>query len=285
MTNKNAQKGRVLEKAVTLIQRTILQCDPKLKGAEFSIECNKTVCVAGVRHEIDIWVKTLPGSPYEAAYIFECKNWEKPVSKNEVIILGAKVDVVGANRGFLVAHRFSKDAEAQAMSDPRLQLIHCTEDFASPFSLELLQVVSEPHQVTVGIKERGVPSTDNPATLEWKSETSRFNEKLVDFRSFLDQRIKETLSQYKTENPALYQAHANHLAVYSGRFVFQTGELLIGKKDVEYMDLDIQFFVNFVSKKLLSKFELKGQGRVFSFEPVESVTPGLAYEIDVVQRL
>jgi len=36
---------------------------------------------------------------------------------------------------------------------------------------------------------------------------------------------------------------------------------------------------------LLSKFELKGQGRVFSFEPVESVTPGLTYEIDVVQRL
>src|SRR5204863_5895400 len=101
MPEASPQNGHALERAVRLIQEIILSLDPKLKGAECSIESNKIVNVSGVHHEIDVFVKTLPGSPYESTLIFECKDWKDPVGKNEVIILAEKVNAVGASRGFL----------------------------------------------------------------------------------------------------------------------------------------------------------------------------------------
>jgi hypothetical protein len=285
MGNANTEKGRALEKAARLIQETIFKCDPKLKTSEFSIECNKTVSIDGVRHEIDILIKTLPGSSYESTSIFECKNWKEPVGKNEVILLGAKVKAISANRGVLVARRFTKDARAQANSDTRLSLVECTDDFVAPFRVEIFHVVHDPVQLIVSVKERGVPTTNNPATLEWKEKPWRFNDNEVNALSFVDQRVREMLSQYEADNRAMYQARANHFGEASVQLVFRPGELTIGALDVEYMVLQIKFFVNHRIQKLLSKFELKGQGRAFSFEPVESGTPGLRWEINLVQRL
>lgn len=130
MPNKNAEKGDSLEKAVSLIQEAILQADPSLKGIKFSIERKRIVSIAGTRHEIDVWVETHPVSRFKSIFIFECKNWQKPVGKNDVIIFSEKIKVVGANRGFLVAHRFTKDAVAQAKSDSRLEILECTGEFA-----------------------------------------------------------------------------------------------------------------------------------------------------------
>jgi hypothetical protein len=123
MPPKSHEKGRSLENAVRFIQQTILESDPILKGTKFSIETNKIVVIAGVRNELDVYIKTLAGSHYESSWVFECKNWKKPVGKNEVIVLAKKIDSVGANRGFLVARRFSRDARAQAEQDGRLSLV------------------------------------------------------------------------------------------------------------------------------------------------------------------
>src|SRR3989442_16023228 len=153
---ENLEKGRALERAVRFIQETILKSNPKMSGIEFSIETNKTL--TGVHHEIDVLVKTLPNSLCEATWIFECKNWKEPVGKNEVIVLAEKVDVLRANRGFLVAKRLTKDAEEQIKRDGRLSFIECTDDFLSPLnSLELIHAVHELQNVEVRVKERGVP--------------------------------------------------------------------------------------------------------------------------------
>src|SRR5258708_36340170 len=117
MPNKNKAKGTALEKAVRLIQETILKSDPKFAGTQFTIEHNKIERIAGVRHEIDVLVKTLPGSQYESKWIFECKNWDKPIGAKEVVSLAEKVKATGAARGFLVAREFTADAEAQANLD------------------------------------------------------------------------------------------------------------------------------------------------------------------------
>src|SRR5258706_13406238 len=139
MSAESVAKGRALEYAVSLIQDCILRSEPKLGRNGFSIETNRVRVVEGVRHEIDVLAKTLPGSAYESSWIFECKNWNKPVSKNDVIVLAEKVRALAASKGFLVAKSFSKDAEAQVKLDSRLSLIQCTDEFQSALTeLELI---------------------------------------------------------------------------------------------------------------------------------------------------
>src|SRR5689334_20905416 len=57
---------------------------------------------------------------YTVTFIFECKNWEDAVGKNEIIIFSEKIDAVSAQRGYFVAKSFTRDAEAQALKDPRM---------------------------------------------------------------------------------------------------------------------------------------------------------------------
>jgi len=286
MASASVQKGHDLERAVKFIQETILASDPELKGTKFSIEGNKIVTVSGVRHEIDVWVKTLPGSRYESTWIFECKNWKKPVSKNDVIILTGKVNALAANRGFLVARRFSKDAEAQAKLDPRLKLIECTDEFASPLrSIELIHSVCDLLPMHVNMKQRGVAPRKDPTTLDLKGKICRLNGTPVDFNLFMDKRIRELLSQDKNENAAQYEHEGAHWGRRSEQILFEPGEFLIGEMDVEYMVLDIKYTLTLRKQKLISKFELKGQGRAFSFEAIDSVIPGTRLEVDVVQLI
>src|SRR5258708_1558325 len=89
--NKRERKGTALERAVALIQRSMLAAEPALTGADFTVEANKIVTVNGVRHEVDVLVTIRRGSTYETTHLFECKDWNKPVGKNEVIVLGEKV--------------------------------------------------------------------------------------------------------------------------------------------------------------------------------------------------
>src|SRR6185369_14859246 len=66
--------GKALERAVHLIQETLLKNDPTLKGGNFTIELNKHITVDGTRHEIDVYVTAHPGTKYESIVLFECKD-------------------------------------------------------------------------------------------------------------------------------------------------------------------------------------------------------------------
>ena len=63
------------------------------------------------------------------------------------------------------------------------------------------------------------------------------------------------------------------------------GALLINGAQVENMTLEVHFFVNVERQKLISKFELKDQGRCYSFAPIEQIAPGKKIEIDIVERI
>lgn len=190
MPSKTAAKGRSLERAVKFLQQTILQSDPKLCGTKFTVESNKVLVVFGVRHEIDVLVTTVPGSPYQASWIFECKNWRKIVGKNEVIILAKKVAAIGANRGFLVAKRISKDAAAQIKLEDRLRFVPCADEFLSPLNtLELICTTHEILPTSVGIKERGVAAREQPRELDWRNQSCRFQSRPMKVASFLKQEI------------------------------------------------------------------------------------------------
>jgi hypothetical protein len=210
MSAKNNEKGKSLERAVKLIQEAVLKSDPKLAGVNFSIETNKIVKVADVRHEIDVFVKTLPGSSYESSWIFECKNWSQPVDKNQVIYLAEKVKVIGAAKGFLVAKEFTKDARAQSKADQRLGLITCADDFLSPLSFQLQHSVTEPISIRVHLKRRGVPVNDIPVNFDWKNEKSYLNKQLVNLESFFNSKVEEIIREDHQENAARYHFEGTH---------------------------------------------------------------------------
>jgi len=73
--------------------------------------------------------------------------------------------------------------------------------------------------------------------------------------------------------------HASHT------IEFTQSEMMIGDLDVECMMIAAPFLVTVRTRNLISRFELKNQGRVFKFEPIDDMLPGKCLEINVVQRL
>lgn len=286
MASESAKKGRALETAVKLIQEAILEADPQTRGSRFSIETNRLETVSGVRHEIDVFVKTLPGSDYEASWIFECKNWRAPVDKNEVIVFSEKVEAVRANRGFLVAKALTKDAEAQLALQPRLRFIPCSDDFLSCLSgAEVVHSVIDVLPITIKIKQRGVPPSDHPRTLDWKALTCRLNNRPLDFRSFVKSEVDRLVREAQDRNAAEYQYEGIHWGQNDSLVEFADGELSIDDMEVEYLVIPIKFFIRVCVRKVVSKFELQGKGRAFGFEPIDLPESGMQLNIHLVERL
>jgi Restriction endonuclease len=121
------QKGDTLENTVREIESTILHTAPGFSEGTFRIQSKRIVVSDGVRHEIDLYVTAALPTGYEAIFVFECKNWQDKVGKNDIIVFSEKVKATNAQRGFFVAKSFTKDAVAQAEKDPRLELLTAAE--------------------------------------------------------------------------------------------------------------------------------------------------------------
>src|SRR3984957_1288789 len=272
MPNKNKKKGDALERAVRLIRKTILESDPKFAGVKFSIEVNQIFRIKGVRHEVDVLVRTYPGSEIEALWIYECKNWKKPIGKNAIIVLSEKIDALNATRGFLVAKEFTKDATAQAEADQRIQLIPYSEEFINPLDVQLLYNKIEPSSIVINIKERNAPPSPRPIVLDYDAVTCLVNGKKRDFYSFVTDYLDAIVEELKKE-PKFYN---------EGEFCepkgivenFSNGELVVNSMDVERLVIYSHFWFSTQRKKIISKFELKDQGRVYSLEPIEDAGRG-----------
>ena len=117
------QKGDTLENTVREIESTILHTAPGFSEGTFRIQGKRIVVSDGVRHEIDVYVTAALPTGYEAIFVFECKNWQDKVGKNDIIVFSEKIKATNAQRGFFVAKSFTKDAVAQAEKDPRLELL------------------------------------------------------------------------------------------------------------------------------------------------------------------
>ena len=276
--------GRALERAVTFIQETILKHDPKLKVSDFVIEPDKIVTIAKVRHEIDVYVKTLPNSPYEAISIFECKHWNKPVGKNEIIILSEKVKAASANRGFLVAKEITKHAQAQLDLDNRLRFIKFTEDFFSPLnSASLLYLCTDEISTAISFHERGI-IREKPHRLKYEDVKCQLNDESVSFSNFARKHVRDMVREDQETNKTRYRHESNHFCSVGTHIDFNPNEFTINNADVESMDIESRYWLSVRRQKIISKFEFKTQGRVFMFEPIADID-GKKIEIKLVELI
>jgi hypothetical protein len=267
-------KGSDLEKAVELIEGAILSASPTLKGNAFAIQRRKIIVVDGVTHEIDVWVDIDSGKGYKSVFIFECKNWQDKVGKNEIIIFSEKIKAARAHRGFFVAMSFTTDAEAQCKLDPLMELLKAREA-STVFSHVPVNViihnVTRRHLDLVMDLRGGSPKGDDPSCV--------YRNEVTTLRKCRDQWVNEIV--HEALKPILQEVDQAITAAQEGPRVrneqkvltFQPGELVIEGKNVSQCRLDVEIQIDFTPTRLIFQYEVETRGWSVSWEPVKRTTP------------
>ncbi len=270
---------------MALIEDTILSRDPRLRGSNFTVESNKVFTIHGVKHEVDVFVTTAPNTPYEARWIFECKNWKEPVGKNEIIVLAEKVHAIAAASGFIVAKKLTKAAHAQLELDKRLSFVSCTDEFADILKIQAKHTIREITNVQIAFRARSVTPADPPRDIDLRDKSCVMNNRTMLFKEFVLEQAHRMVSQELSQDPALLRTEGGMAKTCQGGIQFGPGEFLIESMDIERMELWVSFHLFVRPTKLVSKFELSGRGRAYTFEPVDEIIPGSKVEITVVTGL
>jgi Restriction endonuclease len=179
------EKGNALEAAVAAIEHHILSTSPALREKTFLIESKKIVLVGGVHHEIDIFVTTDLGDGYKSVFIFECKNWEDAVGKNEIIIFAEKIAATQTQTGFFVAKSFTRDAYSQAATNPRIRLVTALEHepTTAPLPSEFHQLIlTTVHaEAMFHVRDGGT----QVKTIDLATAVTKLRGESIDLRSYL----------------------------------------------------------------------------------------------------
>ena len=271
------EKGNLLERAVHAIEVAILRSSPALRENTFKIESKKRVAVAGVRHEIDIYVKVDIGNGYESIFIFECKNWDTPVGKNEIIIFSEKVHALQAQRGFFIAKAFSSDAEAQAKSDARLELKVATEHDASitriPFDFHYLWLDKSAAKVRVEFSQRDVVRENTePQILDGAQSRLRLLNSQISFQEYMAAWAEEIVHNYTNINSTMSLAEGIYQKQATAVRRYEPGQLVVNGCDIAEAEIQIEFKIQIIRLPIISHFEVATRGRSISFAPVTTGT-------------
>ena len=264
-----SQKGNALENAVSVIERCILETSPSLREKTFLIENKKIIVVGGVHHEIDIFVTIDLGSGYKSFFIFECKNWQDAVGKNDIIIFSEKIDASQAQHGYFVAKSFTRDAIAQVEKDARMTLLLAAEHDPStaplPFGFHV--TVSTPKNLQLTFYRRG-RTHDDLVPLDTNLSVAKLNGQIIDMRKYVqkwgEQTCGDSLLSFRTERlpERTYERYAD------SKREFLPGELLLNDLDIESADLSISFDVTISRPAVVSYFEVETRGRVSTLAPI-----------------
>jgi len=267
------QKGNALEEAVHAIEATILRQSPTLKENTYSIESKKRITVDGVLHEIDLFVTFYLANGYQPIYIFECKNWEAAVGKNEIIIFSEKIAAAQAQHGFFVAKSFTADAQAQAKKDPRITLLMAMEydpkGLIVPFGFHFITQ----HDVHVEVSFFGPNKTDADelAKLDIREAQATLNGTKISLEQFVQEWMKETCNANLNTFPSGKMPEGDYDRVAESVRTFQPKELFIEEKEIERGTLKVKFKVQVSHPVIASHFEVASRGRVLTLAPVDCI--------------
>ena len=256
------EKGHALEIAVQTIEAVILASSPSLCGQPFNIERRKTIKVGGVHHEIDIYVN-VGAAGYESIFIFECKNWESPVGKNDPIILSEKIKAAVAQRGYLVAKEFTKDALAQAAQDPRITMLTAIEydptNVPAPDGFHFTAPASAKCMTTFRVA----------GTAGTKMEDLRVGGKVVRVRgidvllpNYLNSWLEALYADRLLDFNTIDLPDGVHPMLATDERWFVAGECVIDGREMEHVRLDVAYGVQIIRPGVISDFEVATRGRV-----------------------
>jgi hypothetical protein len=268
LSDESNVKGRVLEDAVALIEKTILATDPDLSNRNIRIDARKVVVEKGVRHEIDLWVELGADHGYAALFIFECKNWIDKVGKTEVIVLSEKIRAVQAQRGYLVARDFTADARAQAALDERVRLLEMREEeyewLTSPFSFSFAEFGLGTFSVEFGAAD---PS-QRKAQIDGRTAVAVLNGNPLDLSAYVLEGWRKMYDEIVARAPQ----HDLPGGTFELRGIdereFAPGALTVNGIAIAGIKLRAKPTVRVVWPSIVSSVEVVGRGRVLKLEPV-----------------
>ena len=261
------EKGDALETAVAAIEEVILQSSLGTSKKPL-IEKKKIIRVNEVRHEIDIYVTAHIAPGYKSIFIFECKNWQKAVSKNEIIVFSEKIDASRATSGCFVAKSYSSDAVAQAERDPRITLLLAAE-FGPDSGPELFQFFTRTPEMTkidLTMARRGCHDLtkatvlSETAEIKYQGRTINYKEVLLHWSQLACQ--ENLLASFADALPAGVYHHT-----VDRELPFSTGELIVNDLDIERLVFHIEYQVAVTQVPVVSHFEVASRGRYISFAP------------------
>jgi Restriction endonuclease len=263
-----SEKGNALEQAVAAVEANILRTAPGLAQETFRIDNKKIINVDGVHHEIDIFVTVEHGKGYDSAFIFECKNWQESVGKNEIIVFSEKISAARAQRGFFVAKSFTKDARLQASKDPRMELLVVAEhDPAIPVPFGFHTIVTVRDSIHVEFATKG-----SSGTQAFPIDVSTALAKLTDIDMSLSDCVLAWADECMNENVNKFPTHKLSPGIYERtgecNRTFDPGKFFINGEEIQRCALSVRFHVHVFHPAILSYFEVQSRGRVVSFAPV-----------------
>jgi hypothetical protein len=226
----------------------------------------KIVTVAGVRHEVDIWVSVDLGGGYEALFIFECKNWADKVGKNEIIVFAEKIRALQAQRGFFVAKSFTTDAEAQATLDPRITLLRVADvpaaDVPVPFGFHGMSVEST--NVEVAFITPGGGENSERERIDVSTAIVVIGGEPVAVEKYVNEWVAIERDRCVNSFPSQAADEGVHELPFEAERSFDAGAAVLGGREMARIRLRGHVRVRVVRPKIISHFQVATRGRALT---------------------
>ena len=280
--NQTRNDGRALEQAIHFLQKSILQNDRGLRPGQYQIELNKTITAGGTRQEVDVYVVLHPGTSQQSVIIFECKDWKETVSKNVVMNLKEKVDILGATRGVLIARAISKGAKALLLRPDynRIQFRQFDNALKGPFQLTSVSHLSHDQiRATVSVLPR---ANWQPWPPDIRSATCHWNGRTAPLLTFAQEYLAAIVRRGPRQPTGPYGLPGGHWVPIQERREFAPGEFTLEGQDIATLEIDAAFIVTITEGQSIYTLSVAAEGQVQSFQIEPATEPGERLQLDLV---
>jgi Restriction endonuclease len=261
-------KGDALEEAVRAIETAIVRSFPGYSESAFRIQGKRILFVSGVHHEIDLFVTAAMGPGYEAVFVFECKNWQDKVGKNEIVVFSEKVKAANAQRGFFVAKSFTADAVAQAAQDRRLELL-----LAAELDPSAVMVPAGFHSIFLGETNAGVSirmtgaSSDAVALpIDLDAASFSLGSESANLKTYVNAWVDKARHARCDHFPSVLAAEGVHVLEFNDARNFDEDRASVNDQPVSIMTLTGTVKVQVCKAVVVSAFEVASRGRVITVQ-------------------
>lgn len=243
--------GKNLEQAAEAIESLLLQQNSDLSGLTIEVQARRRERIAGVLHEFDLWVSV----ETVGIFLVECKDWAKPVGKNEIIIFAEKLRATGALGGYVVARSFTADAKAQAKLAKNLRLEIARTELKSLVELPQYHavfntIITDLSSVALTVGSQSAPTT---RIFVWKG-----NRLTIDELSHL--LLEEALTERMSIEPTASKPNGKYRLEFRKERKFDVAEIMCGLSLVRSASLHLVFDVEVEHPLLVWQFAIAERG-------------------------